>query len=256
MKAVILAGGVGSRLSEETLNKPKPLVEVGNYPIIWHIMKTYSYFGINEFIICCGYKGYMIKEFFANYLLHTRDVEIDIHQNKISTISKSSGMDNWKISLIDTGENTQTGGRLLRVKEFINDTFLMTYGDGVSNVDIKELINFHKNKKTVGTMTVVNPPGRFGLPTINKDKVVKFNEKKVTNDGWINGGFFVLEPEIFKFLRGDQEIFEDYPLNTISEQGQLSAYHHKNFWHPMDTLRDKKFLDDLWYSKKAPWKIW
>jgi len=145
---------------------------------------------------------------------------------------------------------------LLRVKEFINDTFLMTYGDGVSNVDIKELINFHKNKKTVGTMTVVNPPGRFGLPTINKDKVVKFNEKKVTNDGWINGGFFVLEPEIFKFLRGDQEIFEDYPLNTISEQGQLSAYHHKNFWHPMDTLRDKKFLDDLWYSKKAPWKIW
>ena len=256
MKAVILAGGLGSRLSEETLNKPKPLVEVGNYPILWHIMKTYSYFGINEFIICCGYKGYMIKEFFANYLLHTRDVEIDIHQNKISTISKSSDIDNWKISLIDTGENTQTGGRLLRIKEFINDTILMTYGDGVSNVDIKELINFHKNKKTIGTMTVVNPPGRFGLPTINNDKVVKFNEKKVTNDGWINGGFFVLEPEIFKFLRGDEEIFEDYPLNTISEQGQLSAYHHKNFWHPMDTLRDKKFLDDLWNLKKAPWKIW
>ncbi len=255
MKVVLLAGGLGSRLSEETETRPKPLVEIGQYPIIWHIMKIYSSYGLNDFIICCGYKGYLIKEFFANYMLHTRDVKIDIKKNKIEVLNNNQDTDNWKITLVDTGPNTQTGGRLRRVKKYINDTFCLTYGDGLSDVNIKNLLKFHKSTKNIATMTVVNPPGRFGTASILNNLVDKFDEKPTTEKGWINGGFFVFEKDIFKYLRSDDEILEEYPLKTITNKKKLNAFKHEGFWHPMDTLRDKRLLESLWI-KKAPWKCW
>tara|TARA_Y100000590_G_scaffold453621_1_gene599018 strand:- start:1363 stop:2130 length:768 start_codon:yes stop_codon:yes gene_type:complete len=255
MKVVLLAGGLGSRLSEETIARPKPLIEIGQYPILWHIMKIYSHYGLNDFIICCGYKGYLIKEFFANYILHTRDVEIDVKNNKIKIISGSKKIDNWKITLVDTGPETQTGGRLKRVKKYINNTFCLTYGDGLANINIKDLLKFHKKKKTIATMTVVNPPGRFGTALIENDIVKSFDEKPVSEKGWINGGFFVFEPDIFSFIRNDAESLEGFPLKTLSKKNQLSSFKHKKFWQPMDTLRDKKLLENLWETK-APWKIW
>jgi len=255
MKVVLLAGGLGSRLSEETIARPKPLVEIGQYPILWHIMKIYSYYGLNDFIICCGYKGYLIKEFFANYILHTRDVQIDVKNNKIKIISGSKKIDNWKITLVDTGPDTQTGGRLRRIRKYINSTFCLTYGDGLANINIKDLVSFHKKQKTIATMTVVNPPGRFGTALIKDNKVTKFDEKPTNDKGWINGGFFVFEKEIFKFLKGDNQSLEDVPLKNLSKKNQLSSFKLNKFWQPMDTLRDKHLLEKLWETN-PPWKKW
>jgi glucose-1-phosphate cytidylyltransferase len=256
MKLVILAGGLGTRISEESILKPKPLIEVGNMPIIWHIMKIYSFFGIKEFIICCGYKGYLIKEYFANYSLHSSDVTIDIQKNSIDVHKKNA--EDWKITLVDTGENTLTGGRILRIKNYINDDFLLTYGDGLANVNIKELINHHKQNKKSATMTVVQPQGRFGVVDFDKkNNLVKdFSEKPKGDGSWINGGFFVLKQDIFKHLKDDSTIWEKEPLEKLSNDLQLLAYTHDGFWYAMDTIRDKNYLDNLWFSKKAPWKLW
>lgn len=255
MKVVLLAGGIGSRLSEETYLKPKPLVEIGNMPIIWHVMMIYSHYGFNEFIICCGYKGYLIKEYFANYFLHLSDVEIDVSNNSVDILNKKLKK-NWKITLIDTGEETQTGGRIKKIKKYINGTFLMTYGDGLSNVDIINLLKFHKQNKALATMTVVNPPSRFGSVKLKKNLVTKFSEKPVVSNSWINGGYFVLEPKIFDYIKNTQTIWEKEPLQKLSEDRKLRAYLHKGFWQPMDTLRDRNFLNDLWVSGSAPWKLW
>jgi glucose-1-phosphate cytidylyltransferase len=256
MKLVILAGGLGTRISEESILKPKPLIEIGNMPIIWHVMKIYSFFGVKEFIICCGYKGYLIKEYFANYSLHLSDVTIDIQKNSIDVHKKNA--ENWKITLVDTGENTLTGGRLLRVKNYINDDFLLTYGDGLSNVNIKELIKHHKLNKKSATMTVVQPQGRFGVVDLDKkNNLVKdFSEKPKGDGSWINGGFFVLKKDVFKYLKDDSTIWEKEPLEKLSNNSQLLAYRHDGFWYAMDTIRDKIYLDNLWFSKKAPWKLW
>jgi glucose-1-phosphate cytidylyltransferase len=256
MKLVILAGGLGTRISEESALKPKPLIEIGNMPIIWHVMKIYSFFGVREFIICCGYKGYLIKEYFANYSLHLSDVTIDIHKNSIDVHKKNA--EDWKITLVDTGENTLTGGRILRIKNYINDDFLLTYGDGLANVNIKELIKYHKLNKKSATMTVVQPQGRFGVVDINKKNnlVKNFSEKPKGDGSWINGGFFVLKQDIFKYLKDDFTIWEKEPLQKLSNNLQLLAYHHDGFWYAMDTIRDKNYLDSLWFSKKAPWKLW
>lgn len=256
MKLVILAGGFGTRISEESILKPKPLIEIGNMPIIWHIMKIYSFFGIKEFIICCGYKGYLVKEYFANYSLHSSDVTIDIQKNSIDVHKKNA--ENWKITLVDTGENTLTGGRILRIKNYINDDFLLTYGDGLADVNIKELINHHKQNKKSATMTVVQPQGRFGVVDFDKkNNLVKdFSEKPKGDGSWINGGFFVLKKDIFKHLKDDSTIWEKEPLEKLSNDLQLLAYRHDGFWYAMDTIRDKNYLDNLWFSKKAPWKLW
>jgi len=254
MKAVILAGGFGTRISEETHLKPKPMIEIGGKPILWHIMKIYSSYGINEFIICCGYKGYLIKEYFANYSLHLSDVTFHMDTNQIEVHKRM--MEDWKVTLIDTGENTNTGGRLLRVKEYIKDTFCMTYGDGLSNVDIKELIKHHKSNGKNATLTAVKPPGRWGSLSIIDNKVENFQEKPLGDGGWINGGFFVLEPEVFNLITGDNSIWEDVPLKTLAKQNNLTSYKHEGFWRAMDTLRDKKYLEELWQSNTPPWKIW
>jgi glucose-1-phosphate cytidylyltransferase len=255
MKVVLLAGGLGSRLSEETVVKPKPLVEIGGKPVIWHIMKIYSYFGINDFVICCGYKGYMIKEYFANYFLHMSDVTFDMQSNKMEVHQKFA--EPWKVTLIDTGLDTMTGGRLKRVKQFVgDDTFCFTYGDGIGNVNISNLINFHKNQKKNATITAVQTPGRFGRLNVQKNRVVDFQEKPQGDGAWINGGYFVLEPSIFDHLKDDSTIWEREPLENLAKEGQLSAYLHSDFWHPMDTMRDKTYLDNLWNSGKAPWKVW
>lgn len=256
MKVVILAGGLGTRLSEETDIKPKPMVEIGEYPIIWHIMKIYSHFGINDFIICLGYKGYVIKEYFANYFLHKSDVEIDIKDNKIKYLNSTT--EPWKISLIDTGLNTMTGGRIKRVKKFLeNETFMLTYGDGLSDVNISDLLKFHKNHNGIATVTAVQPAGRFGSLSIGPaDNISSFLEKPPGDNSWINGGFFVLEPEVVEYISGDDTVWERYPLEKISENKQLIAYKHKGFWHPMDTLRDKNYLNEIWKTGKAPWKVW
>jgi glucose-1-phosphate cytidylyltransferase len=256
MKLVILAGGLGTRISEESILKPKPLIEIGNMPIIWHIMKIYSFFGIKEFIICCGYKGYLIKEYFANYSLHLSDVTIDIQKNSIDVHKKNA--EDWKITLVDTGENTLTGGRILRIKNYINDDFLLTYGDGLANVNIKELINHHKLNRKSATMTVVQPQGRFGVVDFDKkNNLVKdFAEKPKGDGSWINGGFFVLKRDVFKYLKDDSTIWEKEPLEKLSNDLQLLAYTHDGFWYAMDTIRDKNYLDNLWFSKKAPWKLW
>jgi glucose-1-phosphate cytidylyltransferase len=256
MKAVILAGGIGSRISEETVVRPKPLVEIGNMPIIWHIMKIYSFYGIKEFIICCGYKGYLIKEYFANYSLHSSDITIDINKNTIDVHKKNA--ENWKVTLVDTGENTLTGGRILQIKNYIHDDFLLTYGDGVANINIKKLIEFHKKKKKLATVTVVQPIGRFGIVDIDKKNnlIKNFSEKPKGDGSWINGGFFVLKKDIFKFIKDENTIWEKEPLEKLSKNNQLCGFAHNSFWYAMDTLRDKNYLDSLWHSKKAPWKIW
>ena len=255
MKAVILAGGYGTRITEETTNKPKPLIEIGSKPILWHIMKIYSIYGINDFVICCGYKGYLVKEYFANYFLHTSDVTFNMKNNEMKVHQKFA--EPWNVTLIDTGLETMTGGRLKRVKNFVDDdTFCFTYGDGVSDVNLSNLIGFHKKSKTIATVTAVQPPGRFGTLNIDECKITNFEEKPPGDGNWINGGFFVLEPNVFDYIDGDSTMWERGPLEKLAEEGQLSAYKHTGFWQPLDTLRDKNKLDELWNSGKAPWKIW
>ncbi len=256
MKVVILAGGFGTRLSEETDLKPKPMVEIGGKPILWHIMKIYSHFGLNEFIICLGYKGYMIKEYFANYFIHNSDVTIDLAQNKIEIVNSQS--ENWKITLLDTGLNTQTGGRIKRIQNYIgNETFMLTYGDGVGDINIKELLEFHKKHGKYATVTTVQPPGRFGAINLDeRGNIISFEEKPRGDKAWINGGFFVLEPQIFEHIKGDETFWEREPLVNLAKDGQLAAYRHYGFWKPMDTLRDKRELEELWNSGKSPWRIW
>ena len=254
MQAVILAGGLGTRLSEETYNKPKPMVEIGGKPILWHILKIYSFYDINDFIICCGYKGYLIKEYFANYFLHNSDVTLDLSNNSIEVHSKNSEI--WKVTLIDTGENTLTGGRLARVKRFLNDTFCFTYGDGLADINIRELINSHKQNQKKATLSAVKPPGRFGSLEFERGKLINFQEKPKGDGSWINGGFFVLEPSVIDFISGDLCTWEQEPLQNLAKDGELNAYHHDGFWQPMDTLRDKNNLERLWSSGQAPWKLW
>lgn len=260
MKVVILAGGFGTRISEESGIRPKPMVEIGNRPIIWHIMKIYSYYGFNEFIICLGYKGYLIKEYFANYFLHESDVTFNMKTNQMEVHNKKA--DPWMVTLIDTGLNTLTGGRLKRVKDYIGkETFCMTYGDGVSDVNIHELIEFHKKEKTFATLTAVKEPGRFGVFSLSQGEnlIHNFREKpNVLSDksAWINGGYFVLEPEVIDYIESDNVTFEKEPLMNLADQNQLSAYRHTKFWHSMDTLRDKNVLEELWNSGNPPWKIW
>lgn len=255
MKAVILAGGLGTRISEETHIKPKPMIEIGNKPILWHIMKIYSAHGINDFIICLGYKGYLIKEYFANYYLHMSDVTFDMNNN--TTQIHENMAEPWKVTLIDTGEDTMTGGRLKKIAKYLDDEdFCFTYGDGVSDINISDLINFHKKQKTTATITAVQPPGRFGALNINKNKIIEFDEKPKGDGSWINGGYFVLSPNVINYLGGDYTIWEKEPLQKLASDGQLSSYLHRGFWQPMDTLRDKLRLDELWESGKAPWKIW
>ncbi len=255
MKVVILAGGLGTRLSEETIIKPKPMVEIGGKPILWHIMKIYSHYGFNEFIICLGYKGYMIKEYFANYNLHMSDVTIDIRKNKIETHHNTS--EPWKISLIDTGDSTMTGGRVKQIQKYIgNNRFMLTYGDGVSDLNINKLIQFHENSGTIGTLTATRPARRFGVLEINKNSVTNFLEKPQGEGGYINGGFFVFEPDLFDYLENDTTILERSPLERLAKEGNLSAFKHEGFWYPMDTLRDKMYLEEVWATGKAPWKMW
>ena len=255
MQAVILAGGLGTRLSEETHLKPKPMVEIGGKPILWHILKIYSHHGINEFIICLGYKGYLIKEFFANYSLHTSDVTYDLKREKITIHRRKS--EEWKVTLVDTGENTLTGGRLLRVKDYLKDEpFCFTYGDGVGNIDINKLVNHHNNSKKLATLTAVQPPGRYGALELLGNSVKSFNEKPLGDNAWINGGFFVLDPSVIKLISGDECMWEDEPLKKLADKGELNAFKHFGYWQPMDTLRDKNYLQELWESQKAPWKLW
>jgi glucose-1-phosphate cytidylyltransferase len=255
MKAVILAGGLGTRISEETSSKPKPMIQIGGMPLLWHIMKIYSSFDINDFVICCGYKGYMIKEYFANYSLHNSDITLDLKENKMEIHHKS--VEPWKITLVDTGLNTMTGGRLKKVQNYLDDeTFCFTYGDGVSDLNIGDLIKFHKNQKTLATVTGVSPPGRFGAMSVFENKVIKFQEKPEGDDSWINGGFFVLEPKIFDYITDDSTIWEREPLENLSNEKQLSVYLHSGFWQPVDTLRDKNRLEELWNSNEPPWKSW
>ena len=254
MQAVILAGGFGTRISEETHLKPKPMIEIGGKPIIWHIMKIYSSYGINEFIICCGYKGYLIKEYFANYSLHLSDVTFHLDTDKIEVHKKS--FDNWKVTLIDTGENTYTGGRLKRIKEYIKGTFCMTYGDGVGNINIKKLIEFHNSHGKSATLTSVLQPGRWGSLTIEGEDIKDFKEKPIGDEGWINGGFFVLEPHVLDLIDNDKCVWEQEPLKKLANEKQLKCFRHSGFWRPMDTLRDKNILEELWINNNAPWKIW
>ena len=256
MKVVILAGGLGTRISEETHLKPKPMILIGNKPILWHIMKIFSSFGFNEFIICCGYKGNLIKEYFVNYFCHSSDLSIDLKNNSFK-VNKNTEED-WKIRLVDTGQDTMTGGRLLRLKDIIsNETFLMTYGDGVSNININSLVEFHKRSKSLATVTAVKPPGRFGILDINDSSQVSNICEKPKGDGsWINGGFFVLDPAVLDRIKGDKTSWEEEPLVSLSNSGDLKAFKHEDFWQPMDTLRDKKKLEELWESGNAPWKIW
>lgn len=256
MKAVILAGGLGTRISEESSSRPKPMIEVGGKPILWHIMKIYSHYGINEFIVCCGYKGYVIKEYFANYFLHTSDVTFDMQENTMEVHQRYA--EPWKVTLVDTGENTMTGGRLKRVAGYVKneEAFLFTYGDGVSDIDIGELVKFHKRHKLNATLTAVYPPGRFGALDIVDHQVTTFKEKPKGDGGMINGGFFVLSPSVLTLISDDSTVWEHGPLESLAQHRQIGAYEHNGFWQPMDTLRDKNYLEDLWASGKAPWKSW
>ena len=255
MKAVILAGGLGTRISEETTVKPKPMIEIGGRPILWHILKSYSSHGVNEFIICCGYKGYIIKEYFANYFLHMSDVTFDMTNNTMQVHHKKA--EPWKVTLVDTGETTQTGGRLKRVKDYVGDAdFCMTYGDGVGNVDIAKSIEFHKQHGKLATMTATQPPGRFGALDLQGSEVKNFLEKPHGDGGWINGGYFVLSPKVLDLIDGDETLWEKAPLENLAKSGNLQAFMHKGFWQPMDTLRDKTQLEELWASGQAPWKVW
>jgi glucose-1-phosphate cytidylyltransferase len=255
LKAVILAGGLGSRLSEETTIRPKPMVELGGKPILWHIMKIYSHHGIRDFIVCLGYRGYVIKEYFANYFLHMSDVTFDMQHNRMHVHQHSA--EPWRVTLVDTGEGTQTGGRLLRVREHVGEeTFCFTYGDGVGNVDIAALLRFHREQDTLATITAVQPPGRFGEIDIEAERITAFREKS-PEGAWINGGFFVLEPGVFSYLEdGDATVWERQPLERLARERQLAAFKHSGFWQPMDTLRDKLLLEDLWAEGRAPWKVW
>lgn len=257
MKVVILAGGFGTRLSEETILKPKPMVEIGDYPIIWHIMKIYSHYGFNDFIICLGYKGYVIKEYFANYFLYQCDVTFDFSNNS-DRIIHCQKAEPWRVTLVDTGHNTMTGGRVKRIKEYVgNETFMLTYGDGVGDVSIDALVEFHRNHGKYATVTAVQPSGRFGAMNLNDvDLVQSFQEKPKGDGSWINGGFFVLEPEIFNFIAGDDTYWEREPLENLAGAGQLMAFKHYGFWKPMDTLRDKAALEEMWISGNAAWNIW
>lgn len=254
MKAVILAGGLGTRLSEETHLRPKPMVEIGGKPILWHILKIYSHYGVNEFVICCGYKGYVIKEYFSNYFMHTSDVTFHMDCNSVEIHKQNT--EPWKITLVDTGELTMTGGRLGRVAEYLDDTFCFTYGDGVSNIDIKALIAFHDSHQELATLTAVQPPGRYGALDLSGHTVNRFQEKPHGDGGWINGGFFVLEPSVLDLIDGDQCSWESHPLAYLAASRQLNAFFHHGFWQPMDTLRERQKLENLWLSGKAPWKIW
>lgn len=260
MKVVILAGGFGTRISEESGIRPKPMVEIGGKPILWHIMKLYSFYGLNDFVICCGYKGYMIKEYFSNYFLHMSDITFDLKNNSMEVHRQSS--EPWKVTLIDTGENTMTGGRIKKVADHLNgEAFCLTYGDGVSNVNIRELINFHKNSKALATLTAVKQPGRFGAFTLKDtdDRIANFREKPKgdgVDNAYINGGFFVVEPKALNFITDDSTVWEKEPLEILAKTNELAAYRHDGFWQPMDTLRDRNYLEDLWESKNAPWKLW
>lgn len=257
MKAVILAGGLGTRLSEETGVRPKPMVEIGGRPMLWHIMKIYSTYGINDFVICCGYKGYIIKDYFSTYHLHQSDVTFDL-QKRSETVHRE-GTEPWKVTLVETGEDSMTGGRLKRVRDYVgNETFCFTYGDGVSDLNVSEVVKFHTSQRLTATMTAVQPPGRFGAFTLSADqnKIMSFREKPKGDGAWINGGFFVLEPAVFDYIEGDTTVWEQKPLQKLAHERQLSVYKHSGYWQNMDTLRDKMVLEDLWRSGKAPWKVW
>ena len=255
MKVIILAGGRGTRLQEETAVKPKPMVEIGGKPILWHIMNIYSAHGFNEFIIAVGYKGEVIKQYFKDFYIYNSDLIVDLSSGKVECINPKSPP--WKVMIVDTGLETMTGGRILRLKKFVEgETFMVTYGDGVADIDINKLLQFHRSHGKYATVTAVRPPARFGELKLNGRRVVKFSEKPQTGEGWINGGFFVFEPEVFNYLKDDSTVLEREPLERLAEDGQLYAYIHEGFWHPMDTLRDKLLLENLWNSGKAPWKIW
>jgi glucose-1-phosphate cytidylyltransferase len=254
VKAVILAGGLGTRLSEETVVRPKPMVDIGGRPILWHILKLYAHHGIHEFVICLGYKGYTIKEYFANYFLHMSDVTIDLQKNDLKVHQSAS--EPWVVTLVDTGDDVSTGGRLRRIRKHLGDaTFCMTYGDGVSDVDIGALVDFHRRHGRLSTVTAVQPPGRFGALELEGDRVSAFAEKP-QGDAWINGGFFVLEPGVLEYIDNDSTAWEGDPVNRLASAGQLAAYRHSGFWQPMDTVRDRIFLEELWASGRAPWKVW
>ncbi|XXK28883.1 glucose-1-phosphate cytidylyltransferase [Arenicellales bacterium nBUS_45] len=256
MKAVILAGGLGTRLSEETANRPKPMIEIGGKPILWHIMKSYSHYGVNDFIICCGYRGYVIKEYFANYFLHNSDVTFDMSENSMRVHQKR--VEPWRVTLIDTGDGAETGGRLKQVADYLegSDEFCFTYGDGVSDHDIAESINFHKGHGKLATVTAVLPPGRFGALNIHDSKVHEFQEKPKGDGGMINGGFFILSPKVLNYVNDINMPWEQDPLRALASDGELMAFEHSGFWQPMDTLRDKQLLQELWQSGRAPWKVW
>ena len=255
MKLVILAGGLGSRISEETLIKPKPMIEIGGKPILWHIMKIYSFYGINDFIICCGYKGYLIKEYFSNYFLHNSDVTFNLSENNVKFHHKRS--EPWKVSLIDTGQNSETAGRLLRVRNYIDEeNFCFTYGDGLSNINIKNLIDEHKISKKLVTLTAVQPPGRYGSLGFDKSDIINFVEKPSGDNAWINGGFFICNHKVFDLIDDDYSGWEKDTLPLLAQKGELNGYKHNGFWQCMDTLRDKNFLENLWQTNSAPWKTW
>lgn len=256
MKAVILAGGYGTRISEETDIRPKPMIEVGGKPVLWHLLKTYSAHGVNDFVICLGYKGYMIKEYFANYFLHMSDVTFDMKNNKMEVHQKYA--EPWRITLVDTGDNVMTGGRLKRVKEHLDEdeAFCMTYGDGMSDVDITKLVEYHKASKLLATVTAVQPPGRFGVLCLDGEKVTGFEEKPRGDGSFINGGFFVLSPKVLDYIAGDATVWEQEPMRKLAQEGQMNAFIHEGFWHPMDTLREKNLLEKYWQEGKAPWKVW
>lgn len=256
MKVVILCGGMGTRLREETEYRPKPMIEIGEKPILWHIIKMYSSYGFNDFVICLGYKGYVIKEYFSNYFLHQSDVTMDLGKNKMEV--HDSHAEQWRITLVDTGLNTMTGGRIKRIKKYVgNDAFMLTYGDGVADINLNRLLAFHKSHGRTATITAVQPSGRFGaLDMDENDHVISFKEKPKGDNAWINGGFFVLEAKIFDYIEGDRTVWEREPLEYLAKEGELAAYRHTGFWQPMDTLRDKNQLDELWGSGKPPWKTW
>lgn len=255
MKTVILAGGLGTRISEETHLRPKPMIEIGGYPILWHIMKIYSAFGLNDFIICLGYKGYMVKEYFSNYFLHMSDVTFDFADNSMEVHRRNA--EPWRVTLIDTGEQTQTGGRLKRVRKYLDEEdFCFTYGDGLGDVNVRELIEFHYQQKTLATVTAIQPPGRFGALDVQQNRIVRFDEKPHGDGTWVSGGFFVLSIKVLDYIEGDHTSWEKAPLERLAKEGQLAAYKHSGFWKPMDTQRDKMQLEELWNTGKAPWKLW
>jgi len=255
MKAVILAGGLGTRISEESHLRPKPMIEIGAKPILWHIMKIYSTYGINDFIICCGYKGYLIKEYFANYYLHPADATFDLANNTVQIHENTA--EPWRVTLVDTGQDTMTGGRLKRVRAYLGtEDFCFTYGDGVSDIDIGQLIAFHKRWGKLATLTAVQPPGRFGALKIEEESIVGFEEKPHGDNSWVNGGFFVLSPKVVDYIEGDETVWEREPMETLAREAKIAAFFHRGFWQPMDTLRDKNQLETLWNSGSAPWKVW